>query len=170
MLQINNLHANVGYKSISQNLSFALSLALATLPASAHADEVDQRPVLESRAATGSVDISDEIAPAVVPYLMCLNNAVNDGIKMAGGSINIDQMPAIEADALERCTAVRKSSAVEGEKLLKAHDGKFEPTSGAAKIEGALASIEAMFTDMVAKTKQMDGAPIEKEKTDAPNN
>ena len=169
MLQITNLHANVGDRPILKGFSCALALCLVTLPVSALANKVVEGPVLESRMPTGSVDIPDEIAPAVVPYLACLFNAVMEGIQNAGGGIHIDQMPAVEAAALDRCSAVRRSSAVEAEKLLEAYDGKFEPAARPAMIESALASIEAMFTDMVAKTKQFDDASSDTKKSNAEN-
>jgi hypothetical protein len=166
MRQMTNLHATVGDKPILRGLSLALGLALASTPASAQADEVADHPVLEAKVATGSVSIPDEIAPAAVPYLMCLNHAINEGV---GKGADAEQMRGVEAKALQLCRTTREAAAAMADKLLKAHDKKMDPTARATKIESTLGGIEAMFTGMAETMEQMNTVETKTEKTNAEN-
>jgi hypothetical protein len=167
VLKIENLHANVGDKPILKGLSLALGLTFATLSASARADDAAKHPMLETKVASGSVSIPDEIAPAVVPYLMCLNKAINEGV---GNGAEAEQMRDIEAQALQLCRTTREAAAAKADNLLQLHDKTMKSPARATKVESTLVSIEAMFTDMAEKMEQMNATETKTEMTNAPNN
>ena len=170
MLQITNLRATVGDKPILKGLFLALGALLAILPTSGGAEEAVQRPVLESKSSSGSVTIPDEIASATVPYLMCLNNTFNEGVKSTGRGAGAEQVRLFEQQASSQCRATRDAAAVKADKLLLAHHKNMKPAARSSMIEDTLADIEAMFMGLGDKMDEMNAAPIEKEKTDAPNN
>lgn len=169
MLKIENLDANVSDKLILKGFSLALGMALATVPSSAKAEAPVEHPLLESKVASGSIVIPDEIASAVVPYLMCLNKAINEGVSKTGNGANAEQMPVIEEEALQHCRGVRETATTKAENLLLAYNDKIETTARAAKIESTLVGIEVMFTGMADKMKIMNAVPAEAEKNHAEN-
>lgn len=123
------------------------------------ANESAEHPAIESKVASGSIVIPDEIAPAVAPYVMCLNKAINDEVAKAGGGATAEQMPLIEAAALQACRADRDAATAKADKLLQAYDRKMEPAARATKIENTLVSNEAMFTGMAEKMEQTNATP-----------
>ncbi|MEQ1540508.1 MAG: hypothetical protein ABL928_16405 [Sphingorhabdus sp.] len=170
MLQISNLHANVGDKPILKGFSLVLAVAVTTLAASAQANEPVEHPAIESTVATGSITIPDEFAPAVVPYFDCLNKAINDGVGKTGRGADADQVRMIETQALLSCRATRETAATKADKLLRAYDKKMPSADRTAKIETKLVGIEAMFTGVGDMMDKINAAPTEVEKTNAPNN
>ena len=121
------------------------------------------------KVASGSIVIPDEIAHAVVPYFDCVNKAINDEVGKAGKGATAEQMPLIEAAALQTCRATRDAAATKADKLLLAHDKKMAPAARTTKIESTLVGIEAMFTGMAEKMEKMNAAEKNTEKTNAPN-
>jgi hypothetical protein len=164
MLQITKLHATVGDKPILKARVFALLLVVSTTPA--HAAEEGPKPIIDSKIATGSVIIPDEIAPAVIPYLDCLTNAVNRGIGPKGVG-TVDEVRAIEANAVTECRPVRKTAATNADGMYKKYNKKLDAAGRAASIEKTLVEIENMATNSSKMMEQFLKDAEAKAKTDA---
>ena len=131
-----------------------VAILLATSPTSLLADAPNQPPVIKSKVQAGSVTIPDEIAPAVVPYLFCLNNAVNEGIRKTGKGADAEQTGVIEGQALQLCRPNRDTAAKNANMLMKRHNKKLKQADRTATIEAVLVNIEAMTTGTSAMMDQ----------------
>ena len=130
------------------------AILLATSPTTLLADAPNQPPVMKSKVQAGSVTIPDEIAPAVVPYLFCLNNAVNEGIRKTGKGADAAQTRVIEGQALQFCRPNRETAAKNANTLMKKNNRKLKEADRTATIEAVLVNIEAMTTGTSAMMDQ----------------
>ena len=97
------------------------------------------RPVVvETDVPVGSIEIPDEIIPAIVPYVMC--TSFSRGIRII--SENVEIPPTVEKGA--DCSEQRKKSAQLADKMLQ-QQGNANKADRMRFIETALASIDAGY-------------------------
>lgn len=92
-------------------------------------------PSLERQAAVSSMQIPDEIAPAVVPYVRCVIASAGVPMYTAGRKALIPPPPGIGKGS--DCSAIRHKAAQDAEKLLK-RSGKMPRRERQAFIERVL--------------------------------
>jgi hypothetical protein len=91
-------------------------------------------------AVTRRLDIPDEIAPAIVPYMMCLSASAGTPVYTEGKKRLIPPPPGIGKGA--GCSAQRARAAVDAEQLLRRRGGR-NKKARRALIEKTLAEIDA---------------------------
>ena len=97
----------------------------------------------------GTVQIPDEIAPAVIPYVMCLSDRSNAAFKTIAardkiGGLDGSRTREAVAMAFADCKAMRETAATGARKALDAL-GNGTATTRAKTIEDTLIDIEAPY-------------------------
>jgi hypothetical protein len=92
-------------------------------------------PVARESVVSATLDIPDEIAPAVVPYMMCLLGSAGIEMRREGQAV----APAAEKGA--DCSGQRKLAAERADKMLK-QAGRGDREARTAFIEKTLVSME----------------------------
>jgi hypothetical protein len=142
-------------------------LAIWTVPVSAQVGN-PQPPAIVSKVSTGKLDIPDEMAPAVIPYLYCLNSAVNKRLAKSGGA-KAEELGLIESEATAECRPVREKAAVNADKLLKKNDKKIKKPERSAKIETVLVNIEDTAAGFSKRMDQLQADADKQVNSNAPN-
>ena len=116
---------------------FALMIGAAATPA--NAPEV---PIVQ-RSTSRSLDIPDEIAPAVTPYFMCLMNGINNAAREAGG-LEQSEFEASAITVRSNCSDEREAASEKGLQMLK-QQGFGSEDRQRALVEETLISIEGQL-------------------------
>lgn len=85
----------------------------------------------------GRLDIPDELAPAVIPYLRCLNASNGMEVRSNGGVVA--PPPGIEEGS--DCSAFRRRAAAQGDALLRRR-GISSASERQRRVEATLVSID----------------------------
>lgn len=103
----------------------------------------EARPNKETVGAVGRVEIPPEIAPAMFPYMMCLQQAMGEVSKASNG-LDEAEYAAAGPVVREKCASARRTALDQGVKLLADRKaGKAEER--APRVEATLANIENTF-------------------------
>ena len=122
--------------------SLVLAAALAMSQANGPPAEESRAPNLRQAVPLGSVNIPDEIAPAVAPYLQCLISSNGVEIRSPDGT---PQPPAVPAGT--DCTSRRVEAAQRADRMLR-NQGRGTRAERTAYVEAVLANVDRFVSDM----------------------
>jgi hypothetical protein len=114
------------------------------IAATAQAQET--RPRLETVRPMGSIEIPPEIAPAVVPYMMCLQQKMREAVQASNGLDQAEYTAAVPV-VREKCAGVRRTALEQGVQMLA--DRRIG-TAGErpARVEATLVNIDDFILNM----------------------
>ena len=117
-------------------------------------------PVLHRRVATAVLDIPDELAPAVVPYMNCLHASL--GVSVSNERGVVPPPPGISRGS--DCADYRKRAQAYGEQLLR-RLGVRSRDERAARVDATLRNMD----DFVNANIRQVQPTLEEDAPDAPN-
>ncbi|MGB5078116.1 MAG: hypothetical protein WBO17_11605 [Sphingorhabdus sp.] len=134
------------------------ALILASIILAAQGPLVAGEPALRltSQAKANTIVIPDQIAPAVLPYLACLNTADNGAIEKfindGGQRIDSETMRRIGSISRATCLAERDRAALNADALLQKHsnDGLAKRRERIAKTLADIEQASSNLADMLA--------------------
>jgi hypothetical protein len=121
--------------------SLVLAGALAVSQANGPSAEDPRPPNLRRAVPLGTLDIPDEIAPAIVPYMQCLYSS--RGIQMRRGAEVL--APAVPEGT--DCSSRRQEAARNADRTLR-NQGRGTRAERATYVEAVLASVDRFVSSM----------------------
>lgn len=126
------------------------AFAAAGLAGTAHAQQ-EPRPPLHTTIPMASINLPDEFAPAVIPYLMCMSSRFGETSYGSGGhgsgGLKKADIAAATAVALEKCAGVRREAFANGVRMLETQK-LGTSAEREARVEATLREIETMFSNI----------------------